>query len=45
MTPTIKHSVMWMETATEIWKDLKDRFSHADKFRIVDLQDQFQNCK
>jgi len=45
MTPAIKHYVMWMETTAKIWKDLKDRFSHADKFRIADLQDQIQNCK
>ncbi|WVZ13411.1 hypothetical protein V8G54_010977 [Vigna mungo] len=40
MTPSIKQFVMWMDTASEIWRDLKDCFSHADKFRISDLQDQ-----
>nr|KYP72198.1 hypothetical protein KK1_004784 [Cajanus cajan] len=45
MSPSIKQSVMWMDTATEIWTDLKDRFSHSDKFRVADLQDQIQNCK
>ena len=45
MSPAIKQSVMWMDSTFEIWKDLKDRFSHSDKFRIVDLQDQIQNCK
>ncbi|WVZ24342.1 hypothetical protein V8G54_002886 [Vigna mungo] len=24
-----------MDTTSEIWRDLKDRFSHADKFRIL----------
>ena len=45
MSPAIKPSVMWMDSTFEIWKDLKDRFSHSDKFRIADLQDQIQNCK
>ncbi|XP_020218560.2 uncharacterized protein LOC109801836 [Cajanus cajan] len=45
MTPSIKQSVMWMDTALEIWRDLKDRFSHADKFRICDLQDQILACR
>ncbi|XP_014506158.1 uncharacterized protein LOC106765902 [Vigna radiata var. radiata] len=45
MTPSIKQSVMWMDTTSEIWRDLKDRFSHADKFRISDLQDQILACR
>ncbi|XP_014496782.1 uncharacterized protein LOC106758365 [Vigna radiata var. radiata] len=44
MTPSIKQSVMWMDTSSEIWRDLKDRFSHADKFRVSDLQDQILAC-
>ncbi|WVZ08327.1 hypothetical protein V8G54_021673 [Vigna mungo] len=35
---------MWMDTTSEIWRDLKDRFSHADKFRVSDLQDQILAC-
>ncbi|WVZ18008.1 hypothetical protein V8G54_005330 [Vigna mungo] len=34
MTPSIKQS-----------RDLKDRFSHVDKFRIFDLQDQILACR
>ena len=45
MSPAIKQLVMWMDSAFEIWKDLKDQSSHSDKFHIVDLQDQIQNCK
>ena len=45
MTPSIKQYVMWMDSAFEIWKDLKDNFSHSDKFRIADLQDKIQSCK
>ncbi|WVY93987.1 hypothetical protein V8G54_033075 [Vigna mungo] len=33
------------DQAIYIWRDLKDRFSHADKFRISDLQDQILACR
>ena len=45
MSASIKQSVMWMDTARDIWIDLKDRFSHSDKFRVADLQDQILHCK
>ena len=41
----LSNNLMWMDSAFEIWKDLKDQSSHSDKFHIVDLQDQIQNCK
>jgi len=44
MTPAIKQSVTWMEFASNIWTDLLQRFSHGDKFRIADLQEEIQNC-
>ncbi|WVZ11769.1 hypothetical protein V8G54_016299 [Vigna mungo] len=45
MTPSIKQFVMWMDTTSEIWRDLKERFSHADKFRISGLQDKILACR
>ncbi|XP_022631734.1 uncharacterized protein LOC111240608 [Vigna radiata var. radiata] len=45
MTLPIKQSVMWMDFASAIWNDLYQRFSHGDKFRIVDLQEALQSCK
>ena len=45
MSPSIKQSMMWMDSAFEIWKDLKDHFLHSDKFHSADLQDQIQSCK
>ncbi|XP_052723102.1 uncharacterized protein LOC128193522 [Vigna angularis] len=45
MTLPIKQSVMWMESAYEIWIDLLQRFSHGDKFRIADLQEAIHSCK
>jgi len=37
MSASVKQFVMWMDTALDIWIDLKERFSHLDKFRVVDL--------
>ncbi|XP_017405446.2 uncharacterized protein LOC108318959 [Vigna angularis] len=45
MTLPIKQSIMWMESAYEIWTDLFQRFSHGDKFRIADLQEALHSCK
>nr|KYP36331.1 hypothetical protein KK1_042553 [Cajanus cajan] len=45
MTPSIKQSVMWMDTAADIWCDLLECFSHGDKLRIANLQEELQNCK
>ncbi|WVZ15175.1 hypothetical protein V8G54_012741 [Vigna mungo] len=45
MTLPIKQSVMWMDSAYEIWNNLFQRFSHGDKFRIADLQEALQSCK
>ncbi|XP_017415280.1 uncharacterized protein LOC108326337 [Vigna angularis] len=45
MTLPIKQSVMWMDSAYDIWTDLLQRFSHGDKFSIADLQEALQSCK
>ncbi|CAH9141655.1 unnamed protein product [Cuscuta epithymum] len=45
MTSSIRQSVMWIDFASEVWKDLCSRFSHGNKFRIADLQEYLQNCK
>jgi hypothetical protein len=34
-----------METAAEVWKDLKDRFYQGDVFRIYDLQEEIYMLK
>jgi len=34
MTPTIKQSVMWMDSRSEIWNNIHQSFSHGDKFII-----------
>jgi hypothetical protein len=35
----ISQSILWMDTASEIWQDLKDRFYQGDVFRISDIQE------
>ncbi|XP_061369603.1 uncharacterized protein LOC133312431 [Gastrolobium bilobum] len=36
---SISQSTLWMDKASDVWNDLKERFSQADIFRISDLQD------
>ncbi|GAU23080.1 hypothetical protein TSUD_183800 [Trifolium subterraneum] len=43
--PEIAQSVIWMDVAADIWKDLKARFYQGDIFRIFDLQDEICNLK
>jgi hypothetical protein len=43
--PEIAQSVLWMENASEIWKELKDRFYQGDVFRISDLQEEICTLK
>lgn len=32
----ILQSILWMDTSTDVWKDLKERFYQEDMFRIFD---------
>lgn len=36
----IAESILWMETAKEIWEELKERYHQRDIFRISDLQEE-----
>ncbi|XP_058756759.1 uncharacterized protein LOC131629981 [Vicia villosa] len=36
----IAQSILWMDNATDMWNELKDRFYHGDIFRISDLQEE-----
>ncbi|XP_073219765.1 uncharacterized protein [Cicer arietinum] len=40
LDPDIAQSIMWMESATEILKELKDRYYQGDVFRISNLQEE-----
>lgn len=37
LSPTVGGSVLWIDTAYEIWNDLKRRFSKQDLFRIAEI--------
>jgi hypothetical protein len=43
--PEISQSILWMESASEIWQDLKDHFYQGDIFRISDLQEEIYLLK
>jgi len=38
VSPSIKQSILWMDKAKEIWKDLRSRFFQGDLLRISELQ-------
>ncbi|XP_019450716.1 PREDICTED: uncharacterized protein LOC109352984 [Lupinus angustifolius] len=42
---SIVKSILWIDSAAEVWKDLHDRFSHGDIFRIVALQKDFYHLE
>lgn len=41
MTEQILQSILWIDQAAAVWKDLHDRFSQGDLLRISDLQEDF----
>ncbi|XP_019417053.1 PREDICTED: uncharacterized protein LOC109328178 [Lupinus angustifolius] len=38
---SIAKSILWFDTASKLWTDLKDRFSQGDIFRIAELEEEF----
>ncbi|KAJ8759783.1 hypothetical protein K2173_009884 [Erythroxylum novogranatense] len=45
ISPSIVNSVLWIDYAFEVWRDLHERFSQGDVFRISDLQDEISVFK
>ncbi|MCH79625.1 hypothetical protein A2U01_0000378 [Trifolium medium] len=41
----ISQSILWMDSAYEIWEDLKERFYQGDVFRISDIQEEIYYLK
>jgi hypothetical protein len=41
----IAQSILWMDNASEIWTELKDRFYQGDVFRISDIQEEICTLK
>nr|GMD45726.1 uncharacterized protein LOC109166032 [Ipomoea batatas] len=45
VSPTIGRSVLWINTAEGVWKDLKKRFSQQDDFRIAEIRYEIYKTK
>ncbi|MDV3201128.1 MAG: hypothetical protein Q8877_02910 [Sweet potato little leaf phytoplasma] len=45
LDPGIAQSNLWMESAVEIWQDLKERYYQGDMFRIYELQEELYMLK
>ncbi|XP_058725428.1 uncharacterized protein LOC131596703 [Vicia villosa] len=43
--PDIAQSILWMDTTSEIWTELRDRYHQGDIFCIGDIQEEFFNIK
>jgi len=41
----ISQSILWMDYALEIWRELKERFYQGDVFRISDPQEEIYTLK
>nr|KYP71896.1 Copia protein [Cajanus cajan] len=42
---SIRQSILWMDNAIDIWKDLKVRYSQGDLLRISDLQQELASIR
>ncbi|WVY96836.1 hypothetical protein V8G54_028987 [Vigna mungo] len=45
VSPSIRQSILWMNQADDIWKDLKSRYSQGDLLRIEELQQEAASIK
>ncbi|XP_073219713.1 uncharacterized protein [Cicer arietinum] len=45
LEPNIAQSIMWMDSAAEIWHELNDRYHQGDIFRISDLQEEIYGLR
>ncbi|CAL1369473.1 unnamed protein product [Linum trigynum] len=45
LAPDIGQSVLWLNSAVEVWRDLSEHFSITDLVRIADLQDEVFTLK
>ncbi|XP_006604959.1 uncharacterized protein LOC114400390 [Glycine soja] len=40
MSVEIAQSILWRKKASDVWKELREHFSHADLFRISEIQEE-----
>nr|KYP43747.1 hypothetical protein KK1_034783 [Cajanus cajan] len=45
VSPLIRQSILWMDNAQEIWKDLESRYSQGDLLRISNLQQEITSIR
>ena len=45
LSPTIAQSVIWIDYAQDLWRDLHDHFSQGDAMHISDLQEELASLK
>ncbi|XP_031250195.1 uncharacterized protein LOC116143505 [Pistacia vera] len=45
LSPSITHSILWIDKAFDVWNDLRERFYQGDIFRISDLQEEIYAFK
>ncbi|XP_019463000.1 PREDICTED: uncharacterized protein LOC109361929 [Lupinus angustifolius] len=45
MQPSIVQTILWMDSAAEIWKDLKERYYQGDIFKISQIIGQMHSIK
>ncbi|XP_050217669.1 uncharacterized protein LOC126668521 [Mercurialis annua] len=45
LSPSIAQSILWIDTAIDVWKHLFDRFSQGNAIRVSDLQEEIYAYK
>lgn len=45
VSPSIAENVMFMENASDVWKDLRSRFSQGNRVQIAELQPELYHLK
>ncbi|XP_050217801.1 uncharacterized protein LOC126668656 [Mercurialis annua] len=45
LSPSIAQSILWLDNAMDVWKDLFDRFSQGNAVRVAELQEEIYGYK
>lgn len=45
VTPPIAQTIVFLENAIDVWKDLKEQFSKVDRIRVANLRSEINNLK
>lgn len=44
LNQTLKQSIIWINSARDIWKDLEERYDRGDVYRLSDLLEAFKRA-